>query len=299
MASIEFVMCFDKKYAEYAKGTMLLLWQKNKDVFDDIHFLFICEEDVKSVCSQFYSLSDELQGTSIDIYFVLDTANEILDFVCEREETDKRFPHVVFYRLFASDYSKYSKSIYVDVDTMPVSCAKDLYEVDVSDYSFAAVLDGSLLEDTYVPWSADEVKNNYAYEDAIFSSGVLLMNNLKLRRFDMLSYMVARAAIYGKFKFFDMSFINDSFRGDILKVDKRFNEQDMRISFDEKQMPKDTVFFSFLLSSKPWAYEGKFSNRYKTRELKQTFIDAVNSANKKIGIAGDMTLSQFQVANVR
>jgi lipopolysaccharide biosynthesis glycosyltransferase len=89
--------------------------------------------------------------------------------------TRSRFGKYAIYRLFITHVIPEDKVLYLDADTLVVGNISDFYNVELGEKLLAGCVDGGLPEGYKA--SVDMYEN-----DLYFNSGVLLMNNNKLKK---------------------------------------------------------------------------------------------------------------------
>lgn len=275
-SNVNFSICFDNNYGEFALGTVYWLYDRNWRYFEPVIINAIMsydvDESIKRALIEFDKVSPGLVINLVEFPKAID------DKLTRFNSYNPDVPHITnaaFYRLFLHELITDSKTIYIDIDTMPWQSAKDMWEKDISDYVLAAVVDLSLYDPPYMTAYPFE-KEAYKY-DKVFSSGVMLLNLDKLRSIgaDPLEQLQEITKVK-ELTHHDMTFLNDTYGKDVLWLDKRFNQQDLVYSYGIKRHPFDTVFQSLLFSTKPWAKEGRYANRFMDRHVKYLFFEGMN-----------------------
>lgn len=273
---ISFSLCFDNNYAKFALGTIFWLYEKNWRDFDTVRINIAHHEDVelevRDAWRKFAELSPRLE---IVEHVVSGEFDKALSKYNTANHNSPQITPATFYRLFLQDWFFDSKTIYIDVDTLPYGPAKKMWEIEF-DTPYAASIDLALRDRQQVfAYSYEGAKKEYVYPD-IYSAGVLLIDLDRLRHTDTLSLVDEMHRSLGGLIHHDMTFLNTQYAGSITRLPDRFNELDLVYGYGMKQLPFDTVFYSYLFRTKPWAYEGKYCGRFPDRHLKHLFIEGMN-----------------------
>ena len=162
-----------------------------------------------------------------------------------------------YYRLFVHELlpSDIEKVIYLDCDIVALGEVKELYDIDVTNYMFAAVEDVK----------SKQILKNYFYLNVkkYFNSGVLLINLNKWReRLDM-EYVYQFVHKYKQeIKTQDQDILNCLFSNEWLELERRFN-YDAKHELNKPDTKKIT-FLHYTSWIKPWSYlyVGKIKSHY-------------------------------------
>lgn len=106
-------------------------------------------------------------------------AIQVWDARLENAPTSARYPYEIYYRIFAAKYLPQSldRIIYLDPDLIVNKALRELYEMDMKDYYFAAASHtGPVLR------KFNEVRLDMEEESPYINSGVMLMNLGLLRK---------------------------------------------------------------------------------------------------------------------
>lgn len=112
---------------------------------------------------------------------------------------------IVYYRLIIPEILKeYDKAIYSDVDVLFKGDLSEVYNLDISEYEFAAVRAEKNTPQTVCHRHFDENKNEF-----IYWSGFMMLNCKKFREENIFNKLIENAnKFYGRLKFFDLDLIN-------------------------------------------------------------------------------------------
>ena len=97
----------------------------------------------------------------------------------EKLSTGRRWATPAYYRFSIPWITKKKKAIYLDSDLLIRKDIKNLFDIDLEEYCYAAVVDGSANENHILPNLEGNItieKGNY------YNSGVLLLNCDKIRK---------------------------------------------------------------------------------------------------------------------
>lgn len=153
----------DDKYAQHCMAMLCSLFENNKDELFTVHIL--CK-----------SLSD-FNRTSISglasrynqrvIYYNIDESK--LEGVQFRK--NRPLTKAAYYRLLLSSVLKnIDKVLYLDCDMIVLGKVKELFDIDLSNYALAAVLDG-------MPYNCDhQMQLNLPVNSNCFCSGIMMVN---------------------------------------------------------------------------------------------------------------------------
>lgn len=107
------------------------------------------------------------------------TVIQVSDNRLENAPTSTRYPYEIYYRIFAAKYlpKELDRIIYLDPDLIVNKSLRELYEMDMKDYYFAAASHtGPVLR------KFNEVRLDMEEESPYINSGVMLMNLQLLRK---------------------------------------------------------------------------------------------------------------------
>ena len=161
---IHIAYCFDNSYAPYAMVAIKSIGENHHSGEVYIHVLVdvISNRNLKRLTE----LVDEYRNMHLHIYKVDIRCLSVLKVVKDR------WPISTWFRILLPSIlpDKIDKVLYLDADTLVVSDLQELFAIDMTDYSIAAVLDPmSFKEDTFERCEFDKHKQ-------YICDGVLLMN---------------------------------------------------------------------------------------------------------------------------
>lgn len=151
-----------------------------------------------------------------------------------------------YYRLFISDYlpKEVEKIIYLDCDTVILKELISLYEINIENYLFGAILD--------MPFSTNLFYKNQFHlnDDRYFNSGVLLMNLQLIRSTEFLSKCILFIKnSFLKINYWDQDVINIVASGRIKELAYQFNYYSYLFKFKTLHEP---AIIHYTGSGKPW-----------------------------------------------
>jgi lipopolysaccharide biosynthesis glycosyltransferase len=151
-----------------------------------------------------------------------------------------------YYRLFISDYlpKEVEKIIYLDCDTVILKELISLYEINIEDHLFGAILD---MPNSTTLFYKNQFQLN---DDRYFNSGVLLMNLQLIRSTEFLSNCILFIKnSFSKINFCDQDVINIVASGRIKELEYQFNYYTDLFKFKTLQEP---AIIHYTGSVKPW-----------------------------------------------
>jgi len=172
-----------------------------------------------------------------------------------------------FLRLFADEIKQLpNKIIYFDTDIMCPGNIKELFQIDVSNYEFAAVLD---------------FNGKRFINPKYFNSGVMLMNLKKIRNTNLLK-KAKELCLTRKMAFPDQTALN-KLATEVKYIPNKFNEQ--------HKLKKDTIVqhfckrikwlpFFHTQNVKPWQIDD-VQNKYKIDIYNDIYKEYINLINIK------------------
>lgn len=158
-----------------------------------------------------------------------------------------KFPVTIWYRIFLPYIINCEKILYLDSDIINLKPLKELFQIDMENYSLLAVPD---LEKTQ-----NERKTALKLKsDIYFNSGVLMMNISKWLKNDISNKILDIAKHYGeKLILPDQDALNLVFQknNDVLYLDKKYNRVALWKEKHIKEKLNETVLLHFV-QTKPW-----------------------------------------------
>lgn len=251
---INLMFCGNKKVFD---GLIIAMLSILKHTKEPLH-LFILTADLHEINEVFVPLGEEER---IKLARILKDANEkneitLVDITdnYKREmlvgaNMDTNYTPYIFLRLFADEIKEIpDKVLYLDADIVVYDDLKDLYDIDISDYDFAAS------KDYFGRWFID-----YRY----LNSGVLLMNLKRMRKDGTLA-KCRKMCVEQKMLLPDQTALNLMCRKK-LYLPRKYNEQ--------KERKEDTVIRHFSMTM-------KFFPKFKTINIKPWNIDEIHKIYK-------------------
>lgn len=166
--TINILVTLDENYIPYLNVMLSSLLYSNPEEYFDIYLLHSC------VRQQALEDTNRIIGNRGKL-----TAIQVSDARLENAPTSSRYPYEIYYRIFAAKYLPQSieKIIYLDPDLVVNKSLRELYEMDMNDYYFAAASHtGPVLR------KINEVRLDMDEESPYINSGVMLMNLSLLRK---------------------------------------------------------------------------------------------------------------------
>ena len=251
---INLMFCGNKKVFD---GLIIAMLSILKHTKEPLH-LFVLTADLHEINEDFVPLGEEER---IKLASILKDANEkneitLVDITdnYKREmlvgaNMDTNYTPYIFLRLFADEIKEIpDKVLYLDADIVVYDDLKDLYNIDISDYDFAAS------KDYFGRWFID-----YRY----LNSGVLLMNLKRMRKDGTLA-KCRKMCVEQKMLLPDQTALNLMCRKK-LYLPRKYNEQ--------KERKEDTVIRHFSMTM-------KFFPKFKTINIKPWNIDEIHKIYK-------------------
>ena len=185
-----------------------------------------------------------------DVQFI-DVSEHILKIADSMDEIDvfaKNFSRGMFFRLLVPDIMEVRKVVYLDCDIAVNLDIKELWNVDIEEFSLAAVPD-----ETNINWNSKIHGKVRAWAmqydgQKYFYSGVLLMNLERIRQKKRILVKEAKK-FFKRYRFCldfpDQDFFNVFFRDDVRYIEERFNRVLDRCHIDNAIM-------HFTKDYRPW-----------------------------------------------
>lgn len=175
-------------------------------------------------------------------------------------KVSERFRVSIYYRFLLPDLINKPKILYLDCDIIVNDCLKELWDIDLANYSCAAIEDQA----------GDDIKihNRIGYDGTYFNSGVLLLNLDYWRKFSIKDKLVE--FIYNNPDtciFPDQDAINIILKNTIKRVGFKFNFQSLLLEGKENLLlhknkweqienaKKKPIIIHYTDSCKPWHKE--------------------------------------------
>ena len=145
------------------------------------------------------------------------------------------------------------KVLYLDVDIVALGDIKELYDIDMENYHFAAI------PESFITQQEDkETKNrlNLAQNHKYFNAGVFVLDNQYWVKNDILNKALEVENNYrGKLKYADQDILNIIFNNNYKILSQKFN-----LMTQAKTNINDIVIRHFNTDIKPWQYNPCLSN---------------------------------------
>lgn len=176
--------------------------------------------------------------------------------------TNKAWSHAIYFRLMIADFfvEKASRVLYLDSD---IFCAGDisyLVDLDISDYTVAAVNDPGTKEIL----QTDALFDSKLAINGYFNSGVMLINTIKWNENSVTERSMQILSNDGKertLRYFDQDAINLATCGTVLFIDNIFNyiiDLNYKYKCNENLAHKQASLFHFVGLTKPWHMWSRF-----------------------------------------
>lgn len=212
------VFAADDNYASFLSIAMLSLLENNIDDFDGIN-IFVLDDGISDINK--IKIKNIATNYSCDVSFIQTKKLDEMDFnLLGLERNLNKSSLTPYARLFISTLlpNDIDKVLYLDCDSLIVDSYKELWELDISNYSCAGVLDGI---NTSVKESLGFNRN-----DIYINSGFLLVN-LKKWREDNVEEKFIKFMVENQHRFYqhDQGVLNNVFKDQILIVNPKYNLQ--------------------------------------------------------------------------
>ena len=140
----------------------------------------------------------------------------------EKLSTGRRLTTPAYYRFSIPWITKKKKAIYLDSDLLIRKDIKNLFDIDLEEYCYAAVVDGSANENHILPNLEGNItieKGNY------YNSGVLLLNCDKIRKEMPATFanLLLKQEEKNFYKFIDQDILNIACHNKIKKLPPKYN----------------------------------------------------------------------------
>ncbi len=166
--SFNVLVTLDENYIPYLNVMLTSLLHSNPSCFFDVWLLHTAIPQGKT------ENTERILGKNGDLHLV-----EAKDIGLDSAPTTSRYPKEIYYRIFAAKYLPESidRILYLDPDIIVNGSIKELYDLPMEDYYFAAASHtGPVLT------GFNSVRLGMAFDSVYINSGVMLMNLEILRR---------------------------------------------------------------------------------------------------------------------
>lgn len=218
MTMLNVVFASDDNYVPFLSIAIFSLLKNNADDFDEIS-IFVLDDDISDENKT--KVSNLFKDYDCSISFIETKKLDEMDFnVLGLERNLNKSSLTTYARLFMSTLlpSNIDKVLYLDCDSLIVGSYKELWNIDVSNYYCAGVLDGI---NTAVKESLGFNKN-----DNYINAGFLLVNLKKWREKNVEEKFI-RFMVENQNRFYqhDQGVINNIFKNNILIINPKYNLQ--------------------------------------------------------------------------
>lgn len=238
---INICLSTDNNYSKYA-GVVIASILSNANPEDKLHFYILDGEIQKENKEKILSLKNI---KNCEITFV--PIDENLFEVYKNIGTHSYISLSTFYRLkLASLLPEIDKILYLDCDIIVNSDISQLFNIDISDYYAAGVMDIAMKSSGWVP----PLENENIY----FNAGVLLFNLSKIRqdniesRFEQYTKENIKTIRVG-----DQEIINVVCQGKIKQIDSEWNVQSSNFT-NRSDYTKTPKIVHYIGRQKPWIF---------------------------------------------
>ena len=241
---LNIVFASNNDYSSLLSICLISLLENNKRDFDFIN-VFVLDDGINELNKQKLCLLTKKYSCNITfIKTEILNSNDKLMMPLDKEEYGKSL--TTYSRLFLSTLlpNDINKVIYLDCDALILGSYKELWDLDISDYYCAAVVDPT----------NDTILREYGFggEDKYFNAGFLLVNLEKWRN-DNIEEKFISFLLENQSNFFlhDQGVINNVLRNKIKVVEPKYNLQ---------------LYFQFFDYDLAMKYMGR-ENQYYTKEI--------------------------------
>jgi len=168
MQTINILVTLDENYLPYLNTMLYSLLRSNPDSTFIVYLLH------SSISNTALTRTRQILGTSGELIPIL-----AKDIRLENAPTSSRYPQEIYYRIFAAKYlpEHVDRVLYLDPDIIVNGCVKELYNLPMEQYYFAAASHiGPVLH------RINELRLDMDESSPYINSGVMLMNLDLLRR---------------------------------------------------------------------------------------------------------------------
>ena len=227
------------KFEEYKNNP-----EVNEEIENDTIDIFLCIDDafVYPCLVTIKSIIDNSKDNNLLSFFILVPgkfkSNEYIEKFKEKEKckiqiismedkyeklsTGRRWATPAYYRFSIPWITKKKKAIYLDSDLLIRKDIKNLFDIDLEGYYYAAVVDGSANEKHILP----NLKGNITIEKGnYYNSGVLLLNCDKIRKEMPATFanLLLKQEEKNFYKFIDQDILNIACHNKIKKLTPKYN----------------------------------------------------------------------------
>lgn len=164
---INILVTLDENYVPYMNIMLKSLFESNNDCYFNVYLLH------SSIPDNAVNTTKEIMGNNGELHMV-----KAVDIGLDEAPTTARYPQEIYYRIFAAKYlpDTIDKILYLDPDLIVNGSLKELYNINLENYYFAAASHtGPLLR------KFNEIRLDMDDDAPYINSGVMLMNLKRLR----------------------------------------------------------------------------------------------------------------------
>ncbi len=246
--SINILVTLDENYVPYLNVMLTSLLESNKDCCFDVYLLH------SSIPDNAVDGTRKILGSSGELHMVKAT-----DIGLSDAPTTSRYPAEIYYRIFAARYlpEYIDRILYLDPDIIVNGSIKELYDINMDNYFFAAASHaGAFMR------KVNELRLDMDEDAPYINSGFMLMNLKRLRaeqNFDDVFEFIEKRKIFLILP--DQDIISSLYGSKILALDTfRYNMTErlyMAHAPFEKELDmdwvrKNSVIIHYCGRNKPW-----------------------------------------------
>lgn len=218
MTMLNVVFASDDNYVPFLSIAIFSLLKNNANDFDEIS-IFVLDDDISDENKT--KVSNLFKDYDCSISFIETKKLDEMDFnVLGLERNLNKSSLTTYARLFMSTLlpENIDKVLYLDCDALIVDSYKELWNLNISDYYCAGVLDGIN--------TAVKEKLGFKKEENYINAGFLLVN-LKKWREENVEEKFIKFMVENQHRFYqhDQGVINNVFKNNILIVEPKYNLQ--------------------------------------------------------------------------
>ncbi len=235
---IHLILAADNNYAQHM-GVAIISVLENSKYKEDLVFHVIENSISKTNVRKIESIATKYK-CQINFYKI--DIEKTSNFPEYNYMTKASYFRLFIHQLLPSDIEKV---IYLDCDIVALGEIKELYDIDVTNYMFAAVEDVK----------AKRILRNYFYPNLnnYFNAGVLVINLKKWReKIDIEGIYQFVDKYKQEIKNNDQDILNCLFLSDWKQIERKYN-YDNRLNF-KKLKVDDIILLHYSCRIKPWSY---------------------------------------------
>ena len=238
----------DGKYSMYA-GVMIYSILTNSHNKSKLHFHVLHDNTLRNVNKN--KLIEMIDDNNAKItFYKVDLPAKLLNCKAIAEFS----PGTLFRFFIEKELKTIERVLYLDCDIICRMDISELYNIDISDCSIAAVRD--TLAHTVVPNGLPREYSFYKdkdyYTDEYFNAGVMLMNLAKIReKYDFLNDNIAFLTKYNDAPLLDQDALNSMFLEDKKIIDGKYNVFVNHLNDDKTDINNCILHFNNPYN-KPW-----------------------------------------------